>query len=451
MEGLYNFYADHGVRYTSHAFNTSCQDFEVTDALIGVETIRLLDSNIDNWLRTQDGSSGLHMVWVPLLKDTMPWRYEIRESTFDAISKHFHVEKALRYGSTAAAGFANFRTGNVTSYSAFLSDLLVFAWSFDASTGTTRGICLGDPWIISTAQNLLPYQSALIGHPMAVGYMVIIILGTLMDRDLLRENRNIAEVENRTGYHGWKKSFAGVAKGEYATLSARMSGCATSLAGQQRIAKVSREALAFVSTISSEHHMNGYSQFLQERISLSAKTMKDFDTILGTRLDVQESQLEFLKQRTQIQLTAVRYLSPIDFLYTLQNLKFASKFGEILKYLHAITDKVVALQSDCSKRCKAQHRNRKRLKNSCISKQARLILYEDSGRCHCRIPASYLCGFIIRHASAQLECKSRLAGNKRPVLDLLGCDRTVDYHDTRYLANMDSSSVVASSSPGSQG
>jgi hypothetical protein len=300
MEGLYNFYADHGVRYTSHAFNTSCQDFEVTDALIGVETtgipvetMRLLNSNVDNWLRTQEGSSALHMVWVPLLKDTMPWRYEIRESTFDATSKHFHV-KALRYGSTAAAGFANFRTGNVTSYSAFLSDLLVFAWSFDASTSATRGICLGDPWIISTPQNLLQYQSALIRHPMAVRYMVIIILGTLMDRDLLRENRNIAEVENRTGYYGWKKSFAGVAKGEYSTLSARMSGCATSLAGQQKIAKISREALAFVSTMSSEHHMKEYSQFLQERISLSAKTMKDLDTILGTRLDVQESQLEFL-------------------------------------------------------------------------------------------------------------------------------------------------------------
>lgn len=329
MEGLYNFYADHGVRYISHAFNTSCQDFEVTDALIGVETrrthiqtIRMLDSNIDNWLRTQERSSGLHVVWVPLLKDTMPWHYEIRESTFDAISKHFHVQKALRYGSTAAAGFANFRAGNITSYSAFLSDLLVFAWSFDASTGTTRGICLGDPWIISTAQNVLQYQSALIGHPMAVGYIVIIILGTLMDRDLLRENRNIAEVENRTGYHGWKNSVAGVAKGEYATLSARMSGCATSLAGQQRIAKVSRGALAFVSTMSSEHHMRGYSQSLQERISLSAKTMKDFDAILGTRLDVQGSQLEFLNQRTQIQLTAVRHLSWKDSLYTLQNLKF---------------------------------------------------------------------------------------------------------------------------------
>ena len=44
--------------------------------------------------------------------------------------------------------------------------------------------------------------------------------------------------------------------------------------------------------------MKEYSQFLQERITLSTKTMKEFDTILGTRLDVQESQLEFLKQRT---------------------------------------------------------------------------------------------------------------------------------------------------------
>ncbi|KAK0111634.1 hypothetical protein ONS95_001979 [Cadophora gregata] len=334
MEGLCNFYADHGVRYTSHAFNSSCQDFEVTDALIGaettripVETTRLLSSNVDNWLRAQERSSGLHLVWVPLLKDTIPWRYDIRESNFDAISKHFHVEKALRYGSTAAAGFANFQTGNVKSYSAFLSDLLVFAWSFDTSTGATRGICLGDPWIISTAQNLLQYQSALIGHPMAVGYMFIIILGTLMDRDLLRENRNIAEVENRTGYHGWKKSFVGVAKGEYATLSARISGCATSLAGQERIAKVSQEALAFVSTMSSEHHMQGYSQFLQERISLSAKTRKELDTILGTRLDVQESQLKFLNQRSQIQLTAVRHLSPKDFLYPLQNLNLPQSFG----------------------------------------------------------------------------------------------------------------------------
>lgn len=322
IDGLYNFYKDHGVPYNSYDFSIICDDVEITETTKAnditaqaIKTRRLPNSELETWLldnstsrtTTTEPSSQFQMAWIPLIKDSNPWRYQIRKSSFDLVLYNFQIEAAVGYCSTATAGLANFEVsteeGVIQNYSIFLSDLLTVSWSYNSRNRRTRGVCLGDPWIISTSQNLLKYQTSLLSHPMALGYIVAMVLGHLVDRDLLREKRIVAEIENRTGYHGWKQSFAGIAKGDYGTLSARMSGCATSLSGLKRITKVLGQTLKFVAMPSKQE--GDTLRLSTEQTQITEQIRGDPEIILTQRLEVQEIQLDFLIRRAEIQLTAV--------------------------------------------------------------------------------------------------------------------------------------------------
>ena len=75
-----------------------------------------------------------------------------------------------------------------------------------------------------------------------------------------REVKSIAAVENRTRYHGLKSTSVGIAKGDHASLSERMSGCAVSLAGLERISKVLKEFLAKIFIYSQRYGIIGNPQ-----------------------------------------------------------------------------------------------------------------------------------------------------------------------------------------------
>lgn len=83
------------------------------------------------------------------------------------------------------------------------------------------------------------------------------MLGYLLDRDLDREVKGIAAVENRTRYQGFKHTSVAIAKGDHASLSERMSGCAVSLAGLERISKVLNEFLAEIFIYSQRYGIIG--------------------------------------------------------------------------------------------------------------------------------------------------------------------------------------------------
>lgn len=130
-----------------------------------------------------------------------------------------------------------------------------------------------------------------------------LMLEKLLERDLDALTHNIAMVENRTGYHGWTTLPTGAAEGDYATLSAKMSGSGTSLAGLKRIAKVLREIIGFICQCSPQKGSGVTSTDSQHQDAEFAK--QECLTVLKSRLTMHEIETDFLLHRTQIQITAV--------------------------------------------------------------------------------------------------------------------------------------------------
>lgn len=113
------------------------------------------------------------------------------------------------------------------------------------------------------------------------------MLGYLLDRDLNGEVKSIAAVENRTRYHGFKNTSVGIAEGDHASLSERMSGCAVSLAGLERIIKVLNEFLAKIFIYSQRYGIIGNPK-LEE---VNSKAEECIET-LKRRLEMQTIQID---------------------------------------------------------------------------------------------------------------------------------------------------------------
>jgi hypothetical protein len=153
----------------------------------------------------------------------------------------------------------------------------------------------------------------LIGHPISLVYMTVMILGEIVISRLVQQSWTIDEVENRTGFHAWRESQSGIAKGDYAALSARMSGCAVSLALDHRTSKFEQEVLSFASQFSSQHSFDtsGFQDLQVQRIM---RPIRECEDTLKGRVASQDIEIDYLVQRTQNQLTAA---SPLKLLRTL--------------------------------------------------------------------------------------------------------------------------------------
>ncbi len=126
-------------------------------------------------------------------------------------------------------------------------DLFAVSWTHDTESGRTEGVCWADDWIFEAMQDVMSHLIGWARHSLFLALVVSVMLGYSLDRDLDREVKSIAAVEKHTRYHGFRHTSVGIAEGDYASLSEKMSGCAVSLAGLGRISKVLNELLGEIS------------------------------------------------------------------------------------------------------------------------------------------------------------------------------------------------------------
>jgi hypothetical protein len=281
-----------------------------------VQTSSVPSANIGAWLDNASSSTPgddsdyarMALVWVNMRKDHAPWRLDIRQSSFELVVEKFRIDKAYQYCCTGPAGMAALQTNNcenieTRNYCIFMRDMFALAWSHNSTRGTSQGVCLADTWIISNFQALLENQISIASHPMFLAEVAGFMLERILDRNLGELNTSIGMVEIRTGYHGWATPSTGAAEGDYATLSAKMSGTGTSLAGLKRIAKVLREIIEFICQCSPQRGSGVTSTNSQHNDAEFA--IQECLTVLKSRLTMEEIEVDFLLHRTQIQITAV--------------------------------------------------------------------------------------------------------------------------------------------------
>lgn len=322
MEGLCNFYADRENPFTRNLFpfrpeSTHVDISEVTfserQQTHEVRSIGIPHAELDAWLsknQTAGTQGSLRVVWVTRHQDANAWSYGIRKSDLEKVLKCFRIEKAFHYGYTGEAGIADFSDGhgkeNIHTYSVFVSNFLGLAWAYNANSGTTQAVCWGDPWITSQMKRLITHQKSLCSHPTALELFTAVVLEERIDRDLLRKIHEIRRVEIRTGYQGWTTVETTPAEGDYAALSAMMSGCAVTLVGIKRIGRIIDELLRCHSNF-PEHQSIYTNNSPDQNVQLVIASMRECEKTLKMRLVMQEVQVDWLLQRAQIQQAAVSF------------------------------------------------------------------------------------------------------------------------------------------------
>ena len=188
---------------------------------------------------TPPGRRLLQLVGVRLRKEWLPWRLDVRKEAFDSLLTYLEVGNLYKYSFTGFGGCITLTSStscreqhDFRSCAIFFLDLFGVYWNRDTSTGQTKALFWGGEWTANTMQRTLLHQKNLAGHPMFLAFCIAIMLSHLMERDLNRVAVNIQEVENRTQHHSFRNRSAGTAEGDYASLSARMSGASTLLAGE---------------------------------------------------------------------------------------------------------------------------------------------------------------------------------------------------------------------------
>lgn len=319
MDDLCAFVLDRADVYPSFCYNENSDELDLSEiwpfhSSHKLQTTQISDYNVKAWLtpnflHESKASPMLRLVWVRLNKDVRPWQLNIRKSSLDAILEHFKIEEAYKYSFTSHGTFAvmpvrQIKRSDTIVFSLCMPDLFAVVWTHDAGTGRTEGVCWADDWISEAMQDVMSHLREWARHPLFLALVVSVMLGYLLDRDLDREVKSIAAVENRTRYHGFKHTSVGIAKGDFALLSERMSGCAVSLAGLERISKVLNEFLGEISVHSQRYGVNDGPNMgdVNLKVDECVETLK-------RRLKMQNIQIDFLSRRVEVQLRAVSNVS----------------------------------------------------------------------------------------------------------------------------------------------
>ena len=315
MEGLCAFVLPRAAGHPPFCFNENSDGLEVSEIWSShfsheLRRRQIPDVDVGAWSarspsRGAEASPLLRLVWIRLHKDVRPWQLNIQKSSLDVVLEDFSIEEVYRYSFISPNSFATLPVhqtdhSNPPVFSLFMPDLFAITWTHDSVSGRTEGACWADDWISEAMQDIMSRQKGLARHPLFLALVVSVMLGCLLDRDLDREVKRIAAVENRTRYHGFKHTSVGTAEGDYASLSQRMSGCAVSLSGLERIFKVLDEFLGKISVYSQPYGMDGDS----ELGNINLKLDECVET-LGSKLKMQKIQIDYLSRRVEVQLTAV--------------------------------------------------------------------------------------------------------------------------------------------------
>ena len=328
MDGFSTCVLDRAAIHPSFGFNEKSDKLNVSEICTlassdELQRVQIPDNDVALWLSKdtayENGFSALlRLVWIPLHKGFRPWQLDIRKSSLDAVLENFEIEQAYRYSFTSPGSFfmipiCGTDDPDTRMFSLCMPDLFAVAWKHSARSGRTVSICWADDWISEAIHNVMGRQKRWARHPLFLALVASVMLGYLLDRDLNREAKSIATVENRTRYHGFKHTSVGIAKGDHVSLSQRMSGCAVSMAGLERIHKVLNEFLSDI-CFHAQRYSGGGDPCLR---GVNLELDQCVET-LKKRLKMQKIQIDYLSRRVEVQLTAVNSLVSLLQMLTLR-------------------------------------------------------------------------------------------------------------------------------------
>ena len=138
------------------------------------------DADVGHWLTGTPPLEAknyvlLRLVWIRLRKDHHPWQLNIQQPSLEV------VLEAYRYCLSSPCLFAIVpacppERSNTLAFSLCMPDLFGVAWTYDARSGRTEGVCWADDWITEAMQAVMSDQNGWAQHPLFLALAASILL-----------------------------------------------------------------------------------------------------------------------------------------------------------------------------------------------------------------------------------------------------------------------------------
>lgn len=251
----------------------------------------------------------LRLVLIPILIDHAPHHLGIRRETFEEILNQMGLKELYHYGASGCITLSKFdgyvneeplppllgRCPRSQAFTVFIADYFGLWSRYDPALHATQGICMGTPTgSPKFVRHALAQFKFLITQPARfMPFVTAVALTCSLERRLESAMKSVAEVENRTGHYGWDVSRFGPAAGDFANLSARMSGLASTLAAIVRINRTTEQVLE---TLAHDGELKGPVTNNEE--PEGGRSARELDQLLN-----------LMRRRCQSQLTFIQYTS----------------------------------------------------------------------------------------------------------------------------------------------
>lgn len=311
-----------GIKYNEKTDGFGAFEIYTQEGLTMLSNRRISNDDVVPWLARSDAIDDnrydiLRMVMVKrgITSTCHPWEDEISKKNLDLILEYFDLKQSYQFvadGSVICLPMGDRPDSKKRHFIlALFGHTGVMVWTYDYMTTRTDVLWCGNHPLLpfSVIGSVLDSQKKLARHPMFMPLVAALCISQVTQSMIEPICDKINQVENRTQHCPAHLLSRTIAEGDYAALSAMMSGCATRLAAF----KGRHENIDDIFQSMSEYkwprniERPDWAETLDNELDRCVPFLKNLTKGL-------EQRIRYLTQRADIQLTAVSHHLPRTFL-----------------------------------------------------------------------------------------------------------------------------------------
>lgn len=304
-----------GMKYDEKVDGFEALEMYAHEGLTKVRTMKISDDDAVSWLDRSEvvddnNADFLRLVWIKRGSKRLidPWETEITKENEDLVLKHFDLKNTHRIaadGSLICLPVEDQQELNRQHFAvAMFGYTCTLIWTHHLRTSRTDAVLYDNNSLLqlSSIIPVLESQKRLARHPMFLAFVIALFFSQWTQIMVGPISDKINQVENRTQHCPATLLSGNSAEGDYAALSAMMSGCAT------RLACVGGRLQNLEDILDS---ITGYTwpQIIEqpEWAETIAKAVNECVSVMKRTIKGQEQRVRYLTHRADIQLNAVSH------------------------------------------------------------------------------------------------------------------------------------------------
>ena len=307
-----------GIKYNEKIDGFETFEIYKQEGLTKLRNRRISDDDVVSWLARSNAIDDnrndiMRMITVrrKVISTCHPWEDEISKKNLDLVLEYFDLKQSYQLVADGSIICLPLEDRHDLKKRHFVLALFghtgTLIWTYDYTTSRTDVLwCGNDPLFpFSVVGSVLDSQKKLARHPMFMSLVAALCISQITQSMIEPICDKINQVENRTQHCPANLLSRTIAEGDYAALSAMMSGCATRLSAFKGRFENLDDIFQSISEYKWPQCIGrpDWAETVDNKLDKCVPFLKNLTKGL-------EQRTRYLAQRADIQLTAVSHHNP---------------------------------------------------------------------------------------------------------------------------------------------